>query len=127
MSVLTETMTRLHDEIVSADRSRKAFRGELVRQTEERRSQVSALCTGFARDLAGAHRAWLGRSPLRHSPLERKTEEAEQQLQPAQQASAKGRAQQKAHAAHATKPAARSRTARVSPASKRPIKAAKRS
>ena len=52
MSVLTETMTRLHDEIVSANRSRKAFRGELVRQTEERRSQVSALCTGFARDLA---------------------------------------------------------------------------
>ena len=54
MSVLTETMTRLHEEIASANRSRKAFRGELVRQTEERRSQVSALCTGFARDLAGA-------------------------------------------------------------------------
>ena len=127
MSVLTETMTRLHDEIVSANRSRKAFRGELVRQTEERRSQVSALCTGFARDLAGAHRAWLGRSPLRRSPAERKTEEAEQQLQPAQHAPAKGRAPQKPHAAHATKPAARSRAARVLPSSKRPIKAAKRS
>jgi hypothetical protein len=127
MSVLTESMTRLHNEIVSANQSRKVFRGELVRQTEERRSQVSALCTGFARDLAGAHRAWLGRSPLRRSPTERKTEEAEQHLQPVQQASAKGRAQHKPHAAHATKPAVRSRAARVSPASKRPIKAAKRS
>jgi len=127
MSVLTETMTRLHDEIVSANRSRKAFRGELVRQTEERRSQVSALCTGFARDLAGAHRAWLGRTPLRRSPADRKTEGAEQQLRPAQPARAKGRAQQKPHAAHAPKPAVRSRAARVSPASKRPIKAAKRS
>ena len=124
MSVLTETMTRLHNEIVSANQSRKAFRGELVRQTEERRSQVSALCTGFARDLAGAHRAWLGRSPLRRSPVERKTEEAEPQ--PAQPAKAKVHARHKPHVAHATKPTVRSRAARVSPASKRPIKAAKR-
>ena len=39
MGVLTQTMTRLHDEIVSASRSRQALRDELIRQTEERRSQ----------------------------------------------------------------------------------------
>ena len=127
MGVLTQTMTRLHEEIVSANRSRQALRGELIRQTEERRSQVSALCTGFARDLAGAHRAWLGRSPLRRSPAAGKTEAAEPQLSPARPARAKGSLKQKPHAARAAKPAVRSRVARMSLASKRPVKAAKRS
>lgn len=64
MGVLTKGILRLRDEIVSARHSRLAFRGELVRQTAERRSQVSALCTGFAGDRAGAHRAWFGRTPI---------------------------------------------------------------
>jgi hypothetical protein len=127
MGVLTQTMTRLHDEIVSASRSRQTLRGELIRQTEERRSQVSALCNGFASDLAGAHRAWLGRTPLRHSPAARESEAAEQQPIAAHSATAKGRAKLKPQAAHAPKPAVRSRVARVSPSSKRSIKASKRS
>ena len=127
MGVLTQTMTRLHDEIVSASRSRQALRGELIRQTEERRSQISALCTGFASDLAGAHRAWLGRTPLRRSPAAGKTEGAEQQHIPAYPARAKGRAKQKPQTANAPKPAVRSRVARVPPSSKRPIKSSKRS
>jgi len=126
MGVLTQTMTRLHDEIVSASRSRQALRGELIRQTQERRSQVSVLCNGFASDLAGARRAWLGRTPLRRSPAARKTAGAEPQLIPAHPARAKGRAKQKPQAAHAPKPAMRSHVARVSPSSKRPIKPSKR-
>ena len=124
MGFLTQTMMRLHDEIVSGNRSRQALRGELIRQAEERLSQVPALCTGFARDLAGAHRAWLGRSPLRRSSAVGKTEAAEPQRRPAR---ARGRAKQQPHLAHAPKPSARSRVARVSPASKRPLKASKRS
>ena len=121
MGVLTQTMTRLHDEIVSASRSRQALRDELIRQTEERRSQISGLCTGFASDLAGAHRAWLGRTPLRLSPAARKTERAEQQIILAHPTKVKGRAKNKPQAAHVPKPAVRSRVARVSPSSKRPI------
>jgi hypothetical protein len=55
-------MTRLRDEIVSSRHSRLAFRGELGRQTEERRSQVSELCSAFSRDRAEAHSAWFGRT-----------------------------------------------------------------
>ena len=62
MGMLTNAMTRLRDEIVSSRHSRLAFRGELVRQTEERRSQVSELCSAFSRDRAGAHCAWSGRT-----------------------------------------------------------------
>ena len=62
MGMLTNSMTRLRDEIVSSRHSRLAFRGELVRQTEERRSQVSELCSAFSRDRAGAHSAWFGRT-----------------------------------------------------------------
>jgi len=136
MGVLTQTMTRLHEEIVSANRSRQALRGELLRQTEERRSQVTALCTGFARDLAGAHRAWLGRTPLRRSAATSKTEEAESQPQTARSVKVKEWAKEQPHTAHATKPAVRSRVARKSPAkpvarapraAKHPIKARKRS
>jgi hypothetical protein len=60
---LTETVTRLRDEIVSSRHARVALLGDLVRQTNERRSRVSALCAGFARDRAGAHGAWFGRTP----------------------------------------------------------------
>ena len=60
MGVLTDTMVRLRDEILSSRHARVALRGELVCQTGERRTRVTALCHGFARDRAGAHRAWLG-------------------------------------------------------------------
>ena len=64
MGVLTVTMTGLRDAIVSSRQARVALLGELVRQTDERRTQVSALCAAFARDRAGAHRAWSGLTPF---------------------------------------------------------------
>lgn len=102
MGILTETMSRLRDEIVSASRSRQTFRGELVRQTEERRSQVSALCSAFARDRAGAHRAWHGRAPSAHATAKRESARREEQGWPAELARTKTRAAQ-----HAPAPAAR--------------------
>jgi hypothetical protein len=53
-------MTRLRDEIVSSRHARVALQGDVVRLTGERRTRVSAVCAGFARDRAGAHRAWFG-------------------------------------------------------------------
>ena len=58
MSNLTESMARLHAEIVFQRLSRQAFRRDLVRQTGARRDLVSALRGAFARDLAGARTAW---------------------------------------------------------------------
>jgi hypothetical protein len=63
MGILTQAMTRLRGEIVSSRQSRDALRGALARQAAERRTQVSALCTAFARDREGARRAWSGRTP----------------------------------------------------------------
>ena len=60
MGVLTETTMRLREEMVAWRHMRVALRGDLVRQTDERRTRVSALCAGFASDRAGAHRAWFG-------------------------------------------------------------------
>ena len=60
MGVLTESMMRLRDEILSSRHLRVALRDDLVRQTSERCGRVSALCAGFARDRAGAHMAWFG-------------------------------------------------------------------
>jgi hypothetical protein len=53
-------MTGLRDAIVSSRQARVALLGDLVRQNGERRNRVSTLCAGFARDRAGAHRAWFG-------------------------------------------------------------------
>lgn len=72
--MLTESMTQLRDEIVSARHARMALRGDLVRQTNELRTRVSALCASFARDRAGAHSAWFG-----PTLSERQTAEAQQQ------------------------------------------------
>jgi hypothetical protein len=60
VGVLTVTMTGLRDAIASSRQARVALLGDLVRQTDERRGEVSTLCAGFARDRAGAHRAWFG-------------------------------------------------------------------
>jgi hypothetical protein len=53
-------MTGLRDAIVSSRQARVALLGDLALQTDERRNRVSTLCAGFARDRAGAHRAWFG-------------------------------------------------------------------
>ena len=74
MGKLTESMTQLRDEIVSSRHARMVLRGDLVHQTNELRTRVSALCAGFARDRAGAHSAWFG-STL----SERQTAERQQQ------------------------------------------------
>jgi hypothetical protein len=74
VDVLTVSMTGLRDAIVSARQARVALLGDLVRQNGERRTRVSTLCAGFARDRAGAHRAWFGpllfegRTPDKHHP-----------------------------------------------------------
>ena len=71
MGVLTVTMMGLRDAIVSSRQVRMALRGDLVRQTDERRMRVSALCAGFARDRAGAHCAWFGPAPFEGRTAER--------------------------------------------------------
>jgi hypothetical protein len=60
VGVLTVSMMGLRDAIVSSRQARVALLGDLVRQNGERRNRVSTLCAGFARDRAGAHRAWFG-------------------------------------------------------------------
>ena len=72
MGVLTVTMTGLRDAIVSSRQARVDLLGDLVRQTGERRTRVSALCAGFARDRAGAHRAWFGPALLEGQTAERR-------------------------------------------------------
>ena len=71
MGVLTVTMTGLRDAIVSSRQVRMALRGDLVRQADERRTRVSALCAAFASDRAGAHRAWFGPAPFEGRTAER--------------------------------------------------------
>jgi hypothetical protein len=60
MGVLTESMTRLRDEIVVLRHKRWDLRTELERSTKAAQVRVSGLRTAIARDLAGARRAWLG-------------------------------------------------------------------
>jgi len=60
MGVLTESMSRLRDEIQQLRRSRQTFRAELARSTESAQAEVAALRRGIANDLAGARRAWSG-------------------------------------------------------------------
>ena len=60
MGVLTESMTRLRDEILVWRHNRQTFRTELERSAKAAQFRVSALRTAIAGDLAGAHRAWFG-------------------------------------------------------------------
>jgi hypothetical protein len=69
-----------------------ALLGDLVRQTGERRNRVSALCAGFARDRAGAHRAWFG--PLL---FEGRTAKAPAEVQRPATPKAQARSHQPAH------------------------------
>lgn len=52
MEVLTEDVTRLRDEIVAWRNRRRELVTDLVKQTENRRADVSAFCTHLAADLA---------------------------------------------------------------------------
>jgi hypothetical protein len=71
MGVLTETKIRLRQEMAAWRQMRVDLQGDLVRQTDERRRRVSDLCAGFARDRAGAHRAWFGPAPSERHAAER--------------------------------------------------------
>ena len=119
MGVLTVTMTGLRDAIVSSRQARVDLLGDLVRQTGERRTRVSALCAGFARDRAGAHRAWFGPARFEGQTAERR--------QPAAKAPAEGpppatpKAQPPRH-----KPVHKPVAARVAEPSVAPVPRAKR-
>jgi hypothetical protein len=60
MGALTESMTRLRDEILVLRHNRQTFRTELERSTKAAQFRVSALRRAIASDLAGARRAWCG-------------------------------------------------------------------
>jgi hypothetical protein len=62
VGALTETMTRLREEIGGWRHARMSSGTARVRETAERRDRVSALCAEFARNRAGAQRAWFGRT-----------------------------------------------------------------
>lgn len=89
MGVLTETAMRLRDQIVASRHARVALRADLIRQTDERRTRVAALCAGFAGDRAGAGRAWFG-----PTPGERQAAERQQQREAAESLGAKAREKQ---------------------------------
>jgi hypothetical protein len=74
MGALTEAMMRLQGEIGGLRHARVVMQHDLARQANERRSRVSALRAGFARDCAGARRAWFG-----PTLSERRAEERQQQ------------------------------------------------
>jgi hypothetical protein len=74
MGVLTEAMMRLQGEIGGLRHARVVMQHDLARQANERRTRVSALRAVFARDCAGAHRAWFG-----PTLSERRAEERQQQ------------------------------------------------
>jgi hypothetical protein len=74
MGVLTEAMMRLQGEIGAWRQERVVMQHDLARQANERRSRVSALRAGFARDCAGARRAWFG-----PTLSERRAEQRQQQ------------------------------------------------
>jgi hypothetical protein len=74
MGALTEAMMRLRGEIGGLRHARVVMQHDLARQANERRRRVSALRAGFARDCAGAHRAWFG-----PTLSERRAEQRQQQ------------------------------------------------
>jgi hypothetical protein len=102
-----------------------ALRGDLVRQTGERRARVSALCAGFARDRAGAHRAWFGPALCEGHAAEKRQQrglvEAAKAKSPAEeQAPATPKAEtRRREPAHAPVPAPAARPPGLSPRTKR--------
>lgn len=132
MGVLTEATMRLQKEMAALRQVRVALRSDLVRQTGELRTRVSALCAGFASDRAAAHRAWF------HPTLfEGQTAERPPQRRPAEEARAKAPAEKPPLAAPKAKPrrhapakpvvaAARARVAPLPSSPKRHSKRAKK-
>ena len=60
MGGLTESMTRLRNEILVMRRSRLRLRMELAQSAKSVQVGVSGLRAAIASDLAGARRAWSG-------------------------------------------------------------------
>jgi hypothetical protein len=121
VGVLTVSMTGLRDAIVSSREARMELLGDLARQTGERRMGVSTLCAGFARDRAGAHRAWFG-PLLFESPAAARHQHAANAKAPAQeQPRATPKAEQPRH-----KPAHKPVAARAAEPSGAPLPRAKK-
>jgi hypothetical protein len=99
MGVLTEATMRLREEMMVWRHMRVALRCDLVRQTDERRTRVSALCAGFASDRAGAHRAWFG-----PTLFEGQTAERQQRRRLVEPARAKAQAEEQPPAAPKAEP-----------------------
>jgi hypothetical protein len=85
MGVLTETMMRLRGEIGAWRHERVVLQRDLARQTEERRTRTSALRAVFARDRAGAHRAWFGPTLSERRAAERQQQQLAAKAQREQQ------------------------------------------
>jgi len=97
MGVLTESMKRLRDGIVSSRHDRLLFQRELAREAGERCARVAEMCAGFAGDRAGARRAWFGPTQAEL----RAVAEREQQRQVAEAARAKAQEEQRRQAREA--------------------------
>jgi hypothetical protein len=99
VGVLTEATMQLQKEMAALRQVRVALRSDLVRQTGELRTRVSALCAGFASDRAAAHRAWF------HPTLfEGQIAERQPQRRPAEEARAKAPAEKPPMAKPKAKP-----------------------
>lgn len=57
---LTESMTRVRDEILAWRRNRQSLRSDLAASAQSIRQHVAALRLAMASDRAGARRAWCG-------------------------------------------------------------------
>jgi hypothetical protein len=117
MGVLTEATMRLQREMAALRRARVSLRSDLIRQTGELRSLVSAMCAGFASDRAGAHQAWFhptlfeGQTAERQ-PRRRPAEDAGRAKAPAEMPPPAARqAKPRRHAPAKRVPAARARRA----------------
>jgi hypothetical protein len=101
MGVLTETMMQLRGQIGTWRHERVALRHDLALQVNERRVRVSALRATFARDRAGAHRAWFGPtlSERRAENAEAKVQREHEQRRMAEEAKAKALREQQLLAA----------------------------
>jgi hypothetical protein len=101
MGVLTEAMMRLRGEIGVWRRQRAVLQHDLARQTQERRIRVSASRAAFARDRAGAHRAWFGPTlserRAAERPQQRVAEETKAKAQREQRLPAAAKSQPQRH------------------------------
>ena len=69
MTNLTEAMKHLREEINTWRHARVTLRNDLLRQTDTRRAEVSALCSEYREDRAGALRAWSGLTPSKRAAV----------------------------------------------------------